>query len=891
MMHGFWSHRGRRVLMPIALAGLVVLAASCWPMESEPTISEHTTSLTFTHDPYRINGDPVAVGNCGTLMMVVRRNDVGTVQARKYNGSWTNMWDLGAPDRVTINSGLAVNGANGTCYVFGRGSDGNLWNKVWFDNTSTWSQWWNFGRPALGTITSAPTISATSANDITVYVRGASGQVEAKTWNGSTWSGWYSIGGSISSAPHAFNSGATIYLSGRSTTTNMIAVAVWNGSKWSWSTKTVPTALKSATYGVKNGTKLYIFGVATTGAMQVTTYNGSTWSGSNLGGSFKSNPTGLADNTYTDVFAIGTNGYINAITHNGTSWGGAYSLNTIMVQTPSASLFYTNPRIYTIEADNNVYETAWTGSSWVRAINEVATGIIGTAKIDDELPNPGMGWMFEEFAYLVGNTTYYNTATCRPTSPSNGPFPLADTVEIIETWSWIERTKGTYDWSRVDESINYWTARGKRVSLRVTTEDIGCYGPFWDYPANPENGGCHGIPTWLKNELIASGKPMQIRDGFFEFPDYTSTIYKSALTSFLTAFAKKYRSNTHVDLVQLRGYGQWGEWHSGHDFMNLATRQNTLAWIIDQWVTPWNGYNKTFVVSGSYEYRSAHSSPPATDAMMPALVSNPYWDVPGYGYTEFMAYSKFDDILSSHANITFRRDGFDGNQDVLYPGPQYTIEPTLDGALLNNNFAARKKLPNLAEFKYNNAMTGSNLAATFNQVLQYHSNYLMLPGWSCGTGNAILDALTFYNNNLETYVKPALRAGGLGYRFEVAQGTMFTHLLPSPSTKITVNMTLTNKNVGRMWNPNYKFRFWLVNAAGTNVAGPYDVTLPKDLRELLKDVATAENVSFTITRPPNGDYRLMVALVDPTTNWPRVKLAFAGMDDETRYTIGTVRVY
>jgi len=857
-----------------------------------PNIGQTSSALTYAPDPLRIHGDSVATGRCGAIAMVARRSDVGTIQARRFDGAaWSDMWDIGSPDGVSIDSGLAVDGAGGICYVFARGNDGRLWSKVYFDDRASWSPWWDFGIPASGAVTSAPTLSVASANNVTVYVRGAAGQVEARTWDGSVWGGWYSLGGHISSAPHAMVAGNTIMVSGRNADDGMIAISTWTGAAWAWSARRVPAPLMSATASAQNGSHLYFFGVGTNTEMQLLQYDGAAWSSVSLGGSFDSNPSAVADHAYTDVVALASDRVVHAMTHDGSKWGGSYPLTSSTAATDPATLFFDHPRVFALEPDHELYERRWTGSEWTRALAETDVAHIGTAKIDGELPNQGMGWMFEEYGYFLDDTKNYDPAVCRPEGQA-GPFPLAETVELIETWSWIERHKGSYDWSRLKGQIDYWKARGKRVSLRVTTEDIGCYDPFWSAVGkDPESGGCRGIPDWLKTDLGSAGSPMQVRDFIYEFPDYTQPQYRAALSAFLTAYGAEFKDDASVDLVDLVGYGQWGEWHSGHDFKSITEREQTLDWMLDAWLNPWHGA-KTFVLSGSYEYRKPNVSEDKLP-VLPLEVTNPYWRIPGYGYDEFAAYSRFDRALAT-GNVTFRRYGFDGDRDV-YPGGEHTIEPALDGALLQKSFTSGKRLPNVAELKgdYNDTDLGlkAYLPAIQNQVLQYHSNYEMIVGWVCTSVKTALDATDFYANELETYVKPALKAGGLGYRFEIAQGTGFTHLLPYPSTSLSVNLTITNRNVGRLWSPNYKMRFWLVDAAGAIASGPYDVTPPNDLRDLLKDAPTSENVTLSVARPAPGDYRLMMALVDTSGAWKPVKLAMAGMDAQTRYTVGTVRVY
>jgi hypothetical protein len=41
---------------------------------------------------------------------------------------------------------------------------------------------------------------------------------------------------------------------------------------------------------------------------------------------------------------------------------------------------------------------------------------------------------------------------------------------------------------------------------------------------------------------------------------------------------------------------------------------------------------------------------------------------------------------------------------------------------------------------------------------------------------------------------------------------------------------------------------------------------------------------------PAGDYELSLAIVDPTTHEPKVKLAIAGMEPDGWYPLGKIRI-
>jgi hypothetical protein len=89
---------------------------------------------------------------------------------------------------VTVTDGNRV-------HLVVRGTD----NQVWYNAAAlagdgrpgTWAGWQQLG----GYATAAPTIAALAANRLAVVTRGLDGTVWQRTWNGSSWSAWASLGG------------------------------------------------------------------------------------------------------------------------------------------------------------------------------------------------------------------------------------------------------------------------------------------------------------------------------------------------------------------------------------------------------------------------------------------------------------------------------------------------------------------------------------------------------------------------------------------------------------------------------------------------------------------------------------------------------------------------
>lgn len=80
--------------------------------------------------------------------------------------------------------------------VFVRGLDNQLWHK-WWSNPGGWSGWYPLG----GCITSAPSVISAGSDHVDVYARGMDKQLWQKWWGGSGWSEWVPLGGQLTSAP------------------------------------------------------------------------------------------------------------------------------------------------------------------------------------------------------------------------------------------------------------------------------------------------------------------------------------------------------------------------------------------------------------------------------------------------------------------------------------------------------------------------------------------------------------------------------------------------------------------------------------------------------------------------------------------------------------------
>src|SRR5205823_11731979 len=110
------------------------------------------------------------------------------------------------PAGITWTSGVDASAWSGHLDVFGAGSDGNVWHRAG-DSTSGFGVWESLGMPVSVNpetkfrtpwpVSSSPGAVSFSANHIDLFAQGGGGLYQ-DTFNGSTWTGWFSIGSSSS---------------------------------------------------------------------------------------------------------------------------------------------------------------------------------------------------------------------------------------------------------------------------------------------------------------------------------------------------------------------------------------------------------------------------------------------------------------------------------------------------------------------------------------------------------------------------------------------------------------------------------------------------------------------------------------------------------------------
>lgn len=146
--------------------------------------------------------DPSVTALGSGVLEVFVRGQNRSLWRRRYNSNGWQAWNdmggtlVGGPDAMSWGAGHSD--------VFVLGTDGNLWHR--FRLAGTLSGWDSMGAPPVG-ISSDPGAVCDAPYSCHLFVRGGDRALWARDFNG-TWSGWYSLGGVITSGPDAASCGA-----------------------------------------------------------------------------------------------------------------------------------------------------------------------------------------------------------------------------------------------------------------------------------------------------------------------------------------------------------------------------------------------------------------------------------------------------------------------------------------------------------------------------------------------------------------------------------------------------------------------------------------------------------------------------------------------------------
>jgi hypothetical protein len=184
-------------------------------------------------------------------------------------------------------------------------------------------------------------------------------------------------------------------------------------------------------------------------------------------------------------------------------------------------------------------------------------------------------------------------------SLNNKAWDLVSYGSGYQQWNKLNPAKGVYDWSELEKLLNALTEHNMTYALRVLP-----YTPSFiksDFPPEEEY-------DWTPPFVYEMGaKKMQINLRGTDFrayaPIWDDTIYIRAAKEFAKALAEKYDGDPRIEYIDVRTFGEWGEWHTSHILGSEMPADSVLFDMLDyyasvfkktQLVLPSNGFGEVY---------------------------------------------------------------------------------------------------------------------------------------------------------------------------------------------------------------------------------------------------------------------------------------------------------
>ena len=179
----------------------------------------------------------------------------------------------------------------------------------------------------------------------------------------------------------------------------------------------------------------------------------------------------------------------------------------------------------------------------------IPTEIYETEISGKAVSNPHKGFVMTAYApYMIDSTQGYQYGIGG--SANNRAWDVTTIVSGSPHWNDLNPEKGVYKWDEIDEMLDACEAHGLTYGIRIM--------PYSSYLAEDY------VPQWVY-DAGAQKYTAESRDNpgtEIVFPKWDDPVYLQAHKDFVKALANKYDGDPRVEFVDVRPFGDYGEWHN-----------------------------------------------------------------------------------------------------------------------------------------------------------------------------------------------------------------------------------------------------------------------------------------------------------------------------------------
>jgi len=177
----------------------------------------------------------------------------------------------------------------------------------------------------------------------------------------------------------------------------------------------------------------------------------------------------------------------------------------------------------------------------------IPTAVYETEASGKAVSNPHKGFVMTAYSpYMLSDAFAYGIGG----SADNHAWDVVTIVSGSPHWNDLNPAEGVYHWDEIDEMLDACEQYGLTYEIRIM--------PYSSYLAEDY------VPQWVYDKG-AKKNTAESRDNPGEeivFPKWDDPVYLQAHKDFVKALAEKYDGDPRVELIDVRPFGDFGEWHN-----------------------------------------------------------------------------------------------------------------------------------------------------------------------------------------------------------------------------------------------------------------------------------------------------------------------------------------
>ncbi|MCR5720014.1 MAG: DUF4214 domain-containing protein [Lachnospiraceae bacterium] len=396
-------------------------------------------------------------------------------------------------------------------------------------------------------------------------------------------------------------------------------------------------------------------------------------------------------------------------------------------------------------------------------------------------------------------------------------------------WKDLEPERGEFNWEGIESAnnISYWKSKGVKINIRFYMDD-------------PDGKKHMDIPQWLYDGMGENkGTEYAMPDGNKGFsPNYSDPYLIQEHERVIKALAQRYNDDPSIAFIQIGSIGHWGEYHCWPYLENDGGPSGDFPpeEIADQYLIH---YVNNFDNDKLCMRRNTSQSKKYGMGLFNDMIGDTPSLDDDWGWLSHIKYGYDDEVGTFQpADPDFWKYGPAGGEFANGSADWYVVSDTID--------------------------------ETIRQVVTSHTSWI---GPCCPSDLSGKK----YQSGIDRLLKT------IGYRYVIKETTHPD--CASADTVITVDMDWENKGIAPFYF-DWKVKVGLANDNGVVTSS----VVNDDIREWLPgDIDVKANLEIPADLP-NGDYKVVVGIIDPATDKPGVNLAIDGKRADGWYELDTLTI-